>query len=168
MTGELLITKAIQTSKAPQPGLYSQAIRVDCGTHSKLIMSGQTGNIPDGKEEPVFLGGVGPQTTQTLENILAVVQEAGGSIANILKLEIFLRDPAKSFMDALHNGIERKSQRLKFNKAYEDFFKSHGITKTEGILPARVMVWVPEVPLEKPTEETEIEINPVEVIISKS
>lgn len=74
----------ISTCKAPQAiGPYSQAI-----TMGELVFtSGQIALKPNGE----FLeGDVVAQTTQVLENLKAVLEEAGSSLEKVLKTTIFL------------------------------------------------------------------------------
>ncbi len=78
--------KVISTPNAPKAvGPYSQAIEVN-GT---IYISGQipvnpaTGNIPETIEE---------QTTQSLENIGAILKEAGCSYDNVVKTTVLLDD----------------------------------------------------------------------------
>ncbi len=149
----------ISTKNAPTPGLYSQGIIVEQG-RPLLFISGQTGNIPNVDGEPVIEGGVGPQTIQALKNILAIVRKANvgflakSAVRHFVALDIFLKDPG--------TPEARTIQRNLFNAAYEKFFKDHGVSKEE--LPARCMVWVSEVPLESPLEDTLVEIKGIAVI----
>ncbi|MBT1446388.1 RidA family protein [Shewanella sp. JM162201] len=77
----------IATDKAPAAiGTYSQAVKVG----STVYLSGQ---IP---LDPVSMTLVGDdfeaQTVQVFENLKAVCEAAGGSFADIVKLNIFLTD----------------------------------------------------------------------------
>ncbi len=149
------------THKAPKPGFYSQAVSIDPKDCTLVFLAGQTGNVPRIKNEPVIEGGLGPQTTQTLKNIVAVVEEAGGNINDIVELKVFLKDSEE--------GGENKDQartvaRKTFGTAYTEFFTKHGISKKNNNLPARTMVWVSEVPLEYPTENTLVEITAIAAI----
>lgn len=77
----------ISTDQAPQAiGTYSQAVKV--GT--TVYMSGQ---IP---LDPVTMelvdGGVDMQITRVFDNLSAVAEAAGGSLDNVVKLNIFLTD----------------------------------------------------------------------------
>lgn len=78
----------ISTDKAPGAiGPYSQAI--DAGAF--VFISGQipvdpaTGNIPEG---------ITAQTTQSLANVRAILAEAGLTVANVVKITVFLADMA--------------------------------------------------------------------------
>lgn len=80
--------KVIATTAAPGAiGPYSQAI----DTGSFVYASGQipinsaTGEIPEGITE---------QTRQSLENVKAILAEAGLTVANVVKTTVFLRDMA--------------------------------------------------------------------------
>jgi 2-iminobutanoate/2-iminopropanoate deaminase len=81
--------EAIRTEKAPAPfqgAPYSQAI-----VHGDLVfVSGQLGIDPATNE--VVQGGVGAQTERALENVQAILEEAGSSLANVLQASIFLID----------------------------------------------------------------------------
>ena len=151
------------TDKAPTPGFYSQAVCVNPGDCTLVFLAGQTGNLPkvEDKEEPVVSGGLGPQTTQALKNILAVVEAAGGGVNDIVELKVFLKD---SVMNSQSKPSARTAQREMFNSAYVEFFTQHKRTKEAGNLPARTMMWVAEVPLEFPTEDTLVEITAVAAI----
>ena len=78
--------EVILTAQAPKPiGPYSQAIR----SGNLLFCSGQIPLNPETGE--VVSGGIREQTTQVLENIKAVLTEAGGNWDSILKTTIFLK-----------------------------------------------------------------------------
>jgi 2-iminobutanoate/2-iminopropanoate deaminase len=78
--------KMILTSKAPKPiGPYSQAIQVG----SMLFCSGQIPlNPTSGQIESTD---VEAQTRQVLENLKAVLEAAGASLASVVKTTIFLK-----------------------------------------------------------------------------
>lgn len=77
----------ISTDKAPQAiGTYSQAVKV--GT--TVYMSGQIPLIPETME--LLDGSVEEQIHQVFKNLVAVAQAAGGSLADVVKLNVFLTD----------------------------------------------------------------------------
>ena len=79
----------ISTSKAPAAvGTYSQAVAVTGGT--SIYLSGQIPLVPETME--VVEGGIETQIHQVFKNLIAVCQEAGGDLSNIVKLNIFLTD----------------------------------------------------------------------------
>ena len=79
----------ISTSKAPAAvGTYSQAVAVTGGT--SIYLSGQIPLVPETME--VIEGGIEAQIHQVFKNLVAVCQEAGGDLSNIVKLNIFLTD----------------------------------------------------------------------------
>lgn len=81
--------KKIHTTNAPAAiGPYSQAIA--CGDF--LFTSGQLGLNPE-TGAPVE-GGVKEQAAQALENLLAIIEEAGSSADKIVKTTCFLADMA--------------------------------------------------------------------------
>lgn len=63
---------------------FSTAVRVG----DIWQLSGQIGLDP--KTGKLVPGGVGPETKQTLENIKAVLAEAGSSMKSIIKVSVFL------------------------------------------------------------------------------
>ncbi len=76
----------IYTSNAPEPiGPYSQGVQTQ-GT--MYFFSGQ---IPL-KGGEVVAGGIVEQTTQVLENIKALLDEAGCTFADVVKTTVFLKD----------------------------------------------------------------------------
>jgi 2-iminobutanoate/2-iminopropanoate deaminase len=81
--------EAVRTERAPAPfqgAPYSQAI-----VHGDLVfVSGQLGIDPATNE--VVQGGVAAQTERALENVQAILEEAGSSLANVLQASIFLID----------------------------------------------------------------------------
>jgi len=94
--------KVISTKQAPAAiGPYSQAIRV-----SNLVYT--SGQIPIDPATGAFVeGGIKEQTRQSLTNIKAILQEAGLSMANVVKTTVFLAD-MNDFAD--------------MNSVYADFF----------------------------------------------
>ncbi|WP_240984579.1 RidA family protein [Acididesulfobacillus acetoxydans] len=78
--------KSIQTTKAPAAiGPYSQAIAAG----SFVFVSGQMGLKPDGE---MAGSGVEEQASQALKNLKAILEEAGSSLANVVKTTVFLAD----------------------------------------------------------------------------
>lgn len=94
----------VSTTKAPQAiGPYSQAIVVN----DLVFTSGQIALKPDGS----FLeGDVAAQTTQVLQNLQAVLHEAGSGFNKVVKTTIFLAN-----MDDFG----------KVNEIYGSFFNEH-------------------------------------------
>jgi 2-iminobutanoate/2-iminopropanoate deaminase len=77
----------IATDKAPAAiGPYSQAVR----TGNLLFTAGQ---IPlDPATGEVVAGGISEQTTRVLENLKAILEAAGSSLAQVVKTTVFLKD----------------------------------------------------------------------------
>ena len=81
--------RIISTEKAPAAvGTYSQAVDVTGGT--SIYLSGQIPLVP--KTMEIVEGGIEAQIHQVFKNLIAVCQEAGGDLSNIVKLNIFLTD----------------------------------------------------------------------------
>ena len=78
--------QVIHTENAPAAiGTYSQAILVD---HT-LYLSGQIGLDPYSME---LVEGIEAQIRRVFDNVKAVCEAAGGSLADMAKLNIFLTD----------------------------------------------------------------------------
>ncbi len=79
--------KVIHTDQAPQAiGTYSQAVR--CG--DTVYLSGQIPLQPDTME--MVQGDMKTQIRRVFDNLSAVADAAGGSLADVVKLNIFLTD----------------------------------------------------------------------------
>jgi len=77
---------AISTKDAPAAiGPYSQAIRMG----STLYTSGQIGIEPS--TGVIVEGGIIAQTTQVMENLKAVLSEAGLDLIHVVKTTVFLK-----------------------------------------------------------------------------
>ncbi len=77
----------ISTDNAPQAiGTYSQAVKVD----NTVYISGQIPLVPSTME--VVEGGIAAEITQVFENLKAVAEAAGGSLSDIVKVNIYLTD----------------------------------------------------------------------------
>lgn len=112
------MAKVIYTPKAPKPiGPYSQGVIVDCF----LFIAGQ---IPlDPETGAMVEGDFKAKVRRVLENIKAIVEAAGGSLRNVVKTTVFLRD-IRLFQE--------------FNEVYSEYFKDNP--------PARSVVEVSSLP----------------------
>ena len=116
------MSKVIATPKAPAAvGPYSQAIQVS-EVSDIIFISGQLGLIPETGDFPE--GGVEAQARQSLENIKAILSEAGFTMANVVKTTVLLSDIADF---------------AKVNAIYAEFF-------ADGALPARSAFQVAALP----------------------
>ena len=111
--------KEIVTTKAPAAiGPYSQAVEIG----DLVFVSGQIPFDPvSGKLEHADIKG---QARQSLENVKAIVEAAGLTLANVVKVNISLTDMS-AFADV--------------NAIYAEYF-------TDGIKPARAVVQVAALP----------------------
>ncbi len=104
----------IKTSKAPAPiGPYNQAVM----TGNMLFISGQIAINPE--NEHLLVGDIEVETRQVMQNLQAILEEAGMSFGHVIKTSIFLSDMA-------HFNL--------VNEVYGSFF--------EGDFPARETVAV--------------------------
>ena len=108
----------IETDKAPKAiGPYSQAVKYE----NLLFISGQIAIDPKTQE---FIGGdVEKQTERVMENIKAVLEEAGLNFNHVIKTTIYLKNI---------NDFE------KVNEVYGRYFSEHK--------PARATVEVSNLP----------------------
>ncbi len=111
--------KIVYTDKAPKPvGPYSQGILVD----KWLFIAGQIPIDPSTNE--LVKGSFRDAVKRVLENIKAIVEAAGGSLDNIVKVTVYLKD-IRLFKE--------------FNEVYKEYFKKEP--------PARVVIEVANIPL---------------------
>ena len=108
--------RKVESDKAPKAiGPYSPAV-VYC---DYVFISGQLGMDKDGNLKE----GIEAQTRQALENVKALLESAGGSMDNIVKVTIYTTDI---------------SQFSKINEIYSEFFKEP--------YPARAVIEVKALP----------------------
>jgi 2-iminobutanoate/2-iminopropanoate deaminase len=78
---------AISTPSAPKAiGPYSQGIRLG----NLVFTAGQTGVSP--ATQQVVEGGINEQTTQVLENLKAILEAAGTTMAHVVKATVYLKN----------------------------------------------------------------------------
>jgi len=81
--------KAIHTEQAPQAiGTYSQAVRAG----DTIYLSGQIPFDPATKE--LITGNIEAEIRRVFENLKAVAEAAGGSLAQAVKVNVYLTDLA--------------------------------------------------------------------------
>ncbi|MFP4350119.1 MAG: RidA family protein [Desulfococcaceae bacterium] len=114
----MMTLKAIHTDKAPAAiGPYSQAISAG----PLLFVSGQLGLDPSTGD---FVGtDLTSQAKQALTNLREILRAAGGDLADVTAVDVFLADMTKF---------------TEFNAVYETFFTDHR--------PARAVVEVSGLP----------------------
>ena len=112
------MNEIISTKNAPSAiGPYSQAVKAG----NLLFMSGQ---IPlDPATGEVVEATIQAQTTRSLNNLKAILEEAGGNLRSVVKTTVFLKS-----MDDF----------AEMNKVYQQFFQSD--------CPARSAVQVAKLP----------------------
>ncbi len=77
----------IKTDRAPQAiGTYSQAVKVN----TTVYLSGQIPLVPESME--MVEGDMRTQIMRVFDNLQAVAEAAGGSLADVAKLNVFLTD----------------------------------------------------------------------------
>jgi 2-iminobutanoate/2-iminopropanoate deaminase len=101
-----MMREVIRTSDGPQPrGPYSQAIVAD----GFVFVAGQGSVNPSTNE--LELGDVGSETRRTLQNIRAILEAAGSSLRDVVRVGVFLAD-IKDFdaMNAVYREFFPKDQ----------------------------------------------------------
>ncbi|QOZ52515.1 RidA family protein [Bradyrhizobium sp. CCBAU 53338] len=90
--------KQVTTEKLRQPnGHFSQATTIEA--RGKLVfVSGMTARKPDGSIAGV--GDVSAQTRQVCENIKAAVEAAGGTLDDVVRVDVYVRN--MEHFDAIH------------------------------------------------------------------
>lgn len=125
-----MVKKIVSTPKAPAAiGPYSQAV---AGEHT-LYVSGQ---LPINPADNSMPKDVSDQVLQSMRNVIAVVEAAGGTAENIVKCGLFIRD---------------MSSFSQINEAYQQFFQENA--------PARFVVGVSQLP-----KGADVEIDAVAVL----
>ena len=80
------LKKVVNTSKAPNPaGPYSQAVIAD----KFVFVAGQT---PKNPETGQVSEDIKEQTRQCIKNVEAILLEAGSSLENIVRADVYLSD----------------------------------------------------------------------------
>ncbi|TCC66343.1 RidA family protein [Kribbella pittospori] len=82
--------KQISTDTLHSPnGVFSQATTIEA-TGRLVFVSGMTARRPDGSIAGV--GDVREQTRQVLENVQAAVQAGGGTLADVCRVDVYVRN----------------------------------------------------------------------------
>ena len=85
--GQVETKKVISTDKAPAAiGPYSQAIQVD----NTLYLAGQIALDPTTRK--IVSGGIKEQTIRVMENLGAVLNEAGFNFDDVVQSQVFITD----------------------------------------------------------------------------
>jgi len=87
MTRDDMTKTIIRTDRAPQAiGTYSQAVKVG----NTVYLSGQIPLVPETME--MVTGDMEAQIRRVFDNLAAVATAAGGSLADLVKLNVYLTD----------------------------------------------------------------------------
>lgn len=78
----------IQPEGVARLPVFSSAVR----SGDLIFLSGQIGALPGVDPPRLVEGGIGPETRQALENIVAVLAAADASLADLVKCTVFLAD----------------------------------------------------------------------------
>ncbi len=80
----------IQPDGVTRMPVFSSAVR----TGDLLFLSGAIGSVPDVSPSVLVEGGIGPETRQTMEHIVTVLEAAGLGLGDLVKCTVFLADIA--------------------------------------------------------------------------
>ena len=109
----------IRTAKgAPVGGPYSQGVKV-----GNMVFTASVGPVDPATGKPVEKD-ISVQAKRVIENVKAVIEEAGGTLSNVVKVTFFLYVGDDPEVQAAHFAA--------FNKVYETYFT--------GVRPARAFV----------------------------
>lgn len=90
-------------------GAYSQGIKIDLGSKTMILVAGQIAVDSDGN--PVAPNDIVQQARYVFENIKTVLKEAGATIDDVVKAQIFLTDVTKfREVSAVRNEYFAKAQ----------------------------------------------------------
>jgi len=130
-----MVKQVVSTRQAPAAiGPYSQAV---ISPNGMVYTAGQVAIVPATGE--IIAGGIKEQTRQVLENIKAILDAAGSSMANVAKTTVFLKD---------------MSEFGAMNEVYAEFFKESP--------PARSTVEVARLP-----KDVRVEIEAVAIQVDR-
>lgn len=114
------MNEAIFTEKAPAAvGPYSQAMKAG----NMLFVSGQIPFVPSTMK--LVSQDIKEQTRQSLENVKAILEEAGASLNDVVKVGVFIKD---------------MNEFASINEVYSEYFNKNK--------PARACVEVAKLPLD--------------------
>ncbi|MDH3269767.1 MAG: RidA family protein [Gemmatimonadota bacterium] len=82
--------QVIQPEGVARLPVFSSAIR----SGDLIFLSGQLGALPGVTPPQLVEGGVEPETRQTMENIITVLDAAGATLDDLIKCTVFLADIA--------------------------------------------------------------------------
>ena len=86
---------SVSTPNAPEAiGPYSQAVQASAGPNGWIFCSGQVALEPGKSGALVGAGDVAAQTRRALQNLAAVLEAAGSSLARVVKTTVYLTDMA--------------------------------------------------------------------------
>ena len=89
----------VHSEKLSKPvGVFSQAVKVPASGHL-VFVSGLTSR--DASGNVVGRGDVKAQTRRTLENLRALLAEAGATLDHVVKVTVYIRDMGRDFR-AIH------------------------------------------------------------------
>jgi 2-iminobutanoate/2-iminopropanoate deaminase len=95
------VKEIIQAERAPKAiGPYSAGVK----TGQLIFTAGQLGIIPETGN--IIEGGIEQETRQALQNIQAILEQAGSSLTLVVKTTVFLRDMAEfTRMNQIYAGF---------------------------------------------------------------
>lgn len=109
-----MANETILTSKAPAPrGFYSQAVR----NGNMVFISGQ---LPLDAAGNTVSGGIREHAEQTMKNVRAIVEAAGGTVEDLAQVTVYITD---------------LSHWPEFNATYERFLAGTAVPPARAVVP---------------------------------
>jgi len=126
--------KEILPPKTKTIGPYSQGVKVKAGT--LVFISGQ---VPEDEQGNVVgRGDINAQARQVLENLKAMVETAGGSLGDIVKLTVLLTD--MKYYDAV---AKARYEYFKREFPAATLFEVKSLAKKEWLLEIEAIAVIP-------------------------
>ncbi|MFA5993078.1 MAG: RidA family protein [Candidatus Pacearchaeota archaeon] len=135
------------SDKAPKPGNYSQAVVTKVGSIYLVDFAGQTGNVPDGQDDPLVLvpGQTKPGTSHADYSLQSqqALRNIGGILDDLIGRGLTLRVGSGSLLT--HVQVDMVDMTAEHKKAFEDAYSSFFMGNSR--YPARTFREVPGLPL---------------------
>ena len=113
-----MLNERISTASAPPPrGFYSQGVR----NGNLVFISGQLPLDPAGN---LVSGGIAEHAEQTLKNVVAILEAAGATIADLAQVTVYITDLAHW---------------PEFNASYERFLGTLNVPPARAVVPVTAL-----------------------------
>lgn len=121
--------KVINPASLPAPRGFNHGILVTGGR--LLFLAGQDASGPDGRI--IAPGDLVGQYAQVLSNLQAVVQEAGGAMQDIAKLNIYVRSRADYLSRLRELGVVHR-------RYFDDYYPAMALFEVSGLFQEDALI----------------------------